>query len=226
MTAFGGPAMVAYIKEMSVNRHQWIDEETFKDGVALCQSIPGATAMQTAAYVGFRSKGIPGALASFVGFGLPAFIFMLVLSALYAKYHSVPKIISLFNGLQVIIVAIVAHASFSFGRTTFKNRRDVVLAITASVLFWAGVSPFLILIGAALAGTIFLRNDTIASASLSDKGTGAYHAKRLAVLVSAPLLGLLALLLAAPRLFTLSALMMKIDVFAFGGGLASLPLMV
>ena len=74
LTAFGGPAMVAYIQEMSVNRYKWLDDNAFKDGVVLCQSIPGATAMQTAAYVGFRSKGIPGALASFVGFGLPAFI--------------------------------------------------------------------------------------------------------------------------------------------------------
>jgi Chromate transport protein ChrA len=95
ITAFGGPAMVAYIKEMSVNRHKWLDEGTFKDGVVLCQSIPGATAMQTAAYVGLRARGIAGALASFVGFGLPAFMLMLMLSSLYTKYHAVPKVISL-----------------------------------------------------------------------------------------------------------------------------------
>jgi len=48
LTAFGGPAMIAYIRELSVNRNKWLDEETFKDGVSLCQSIPGATAMQMA----------------------------------------------------------------------------------------------------------------------------------------------------------------------------------
>ncbi len=48
LTAFGGPAMVAYIQEMSVNRYKWLDEDAFKDGVVLCQSIPGAAAMQTA----------------------------------------------------------------------------------------------------------------------------------------------------------------------------------
>jgi chromate transporter len=57
LTAFGGPAMVAYIKEMAVIRHKWLDEDKFKDGVALCQTIPGA-AMQTAAYVGLRARGI------------------------------------------------------------------------------------------------------------------------------------------------------------------------
>lgn|GEM_PF-3341362 len=52
LTAFGGPAMVAYIKEMAVASHKWLDDETFKNGVVLSQTVPGATAMQTAAYFG------------------------------------------------------------------------------------------------------------------------------------------------------------------------------
>ena len=74
LTAFGGPAMVAQIRELSTRRNQWLNETDFKNGVALCQSIPGATAMQTAAYVGLRGRGIPGAFAAYLGFGLPAFI--------------------------------------------------------------------------------------------------------------------------------------------------------
>src|SRR4030067_1848651 len=67
LTAFGGPAMIAYIKELSVNHNKWLDEETFKDGVSLCQAIPGATAMQMAAFVGLRSNGLIGALFSYAG---------------------------------------------------------------------------------------------------------------------------------------------------------------
>ncbi|MBM4043972.1 MAG: chromate ion transporter family chromate transporter, partial [Planctomycetes bacterium] len=52
LTAFGGPAMAAYIRELAVVREKWLSEDSFKSGVALCQSIPGATAMQVAAYVG------------------------------------------------------------------------------------------------------------------------------------------------------------------------------
>ena len=58
MAAFGGPAMVMYIKELSVKHNKWLDEETFKDGVGLCQSMPGATAMQMAAYVGLKTRGL------------------------------------------------------------------------------------------------------------------------------------------------------------------------
>jgi chromate transporter len=225
LTAFGGPAMVAYIREMAVNRRKWLDEETFKDGVVLCQSIPGATAMQTAAYVGLRTKGIPGAFSSFVGFGLPAFILMLALSSLYARYHELPRIISLFNGLQVIVVAIVANATYSFGKGTFKNYKDIILAIAASVLLWAGVSPFIVIIGAAFAGIMLLRSGGGIPLSTGGKESR-FNAKHFFVLILILPLMLFSLYLVNRKLFYLAELMMRIDLFAFGGGFASVPLML
>ena len=105
---------------------------SFDSGVALCQAIPGATAMQTAAYVGLRVRGIAGAAASFVGFGLPAFTLMPVLSALYARTQDLPAIISAFSGLRAIIVALVANAAVSFGKTSLKRWPQVLIAALAA----------------------------------------------------------------------------------------------
>jgi hypothetical protein len=94
-TAFGGPAMIAYMRTMAVEQRQWLEENTFRDGVVLCQTIPGATAMQMSAYIGLRVQGVTGAAASFVGFGLPAFLLMVVLSALYIRTQTVPTVVAL-----------------------------------------------------------------------------------------------------------------------------------
>jgi chromate transporter len=77
-----------------------LQEEEFRDGIALCQSLPGATAMQMAAFTGLRVRGFRGAFASYVGFGLPAFLLMLLLSVLYAHYHDLSGVTPLFIGLQ------------------------------------------------------------------------------------------------------------------------------
>jgi len=106
VTAFGGPAMVAYIRDLAVGKKRWLSEESFRDGTALCQSIPGATAMQTAAYVGLRVRGVRGALATFVGFGLPAFLLMLGLSRIYEVSRNIHLVASAFGGLQVMVVAL------------------------------------------------------------------------------------------------------------------------
>ena len=59
ITAFGGPSMVAYMRDLAVTRKRWLSTATFDEGVALCQTLPGATAMQCAAYVGLSRRGLP-----------------------------------------------------------------------------------------------------------------------------------------------------------------------
>jgi chromate transporter len=118
ITAFGGPAMIAYIRRLAVERKRWLDDETLLSGVALCQTIPGATSMQMSAFVGLRVRGVAGAAASFIGFVLPAFAIMVVLGVIYTRVSSLPAVISVFSGLHVLVVAIVANATFFFGKTT------------------------------------------------------------------------------------------------------------
>jgi chromate transporter len=225
LTAFGGPAMVAYIGELAVKRKKWLDQLTFKTGVALAQSIPGATAMQTAAYVGLRVRGIPGALASYVGFGLPAFLFMVILSSLYAASRDLPWVTSLFHGLQVIVVAVVANATYTFGRGTLRKYVDFLVAAASAGAFWLGVSPFYVIVGAAIAAIIVFKSEA-AQAPTDARAAAPLPITYIVALLIALIIGLLCLYLAKPKLFTLALLMLKIDLFAFGGGFASLPLML
>lgn len=226
LTAFGGPAMVAYIKELSVNRSKWLDENTFKNGVALCQSIPGATAMQMAAYVGLKTKGVAGALASYIGFGLPAFVLMHILAAVYVSAHNIPQVVSLFNGLQIIVVAIIANATYSFGKGIRKDYKDILLAAAAAVLFWLGISPFVVIMCSAFAGIFFFRGSGYISSSIFSVEHGNTLLKQAVLLILISLAGLAGLYFADIKLFKLAALMLRIDLFAFGGGFASLPLML
>ena len=182
--------------------------------------------MQTAAYVGMKARGVQGALLSYVGFGLPAFALMMLLSSLYAAYHAVPGVASLFSGLQVLVCAIVANAAWFFGRTTLKNSADLVFAVAAALLFWAGASPFLIIVGAALARILIPGSaGNIPSAEIQGD-PDRHYVKHLAMLLLVLAAVLLTLSLIDKKLFDLAALMMRIDLFAFGGGFASVPLML
>jgi len=226
LTAFGGPAMVAHIRELSTERHQWIEEIDFKNGVALCQSIPGAIAMQVAAYVGLKVRGISGALAAYIGFGLPAFIFMLILSVLYARFNNLPKFISLFNGLQVIVVAIIFHATYSFGRNIANNYKSLIVALLSAISFWFGISPFIVIIGAGTLGMAFLKVSASRTVTNSKTKETQWSARQIAGLLVAFLICFTGLYFLSAILFNLAAVMLKIDIFAFGGGFASLPLML
>jgi chromate transporter len=225
ITAFGGPAMIAHIRELSVIRNRWLREETFKDGVVLCQSMPGATAMQMAAYVGLRAGGLRGAITSFVGFGLPAFVLMLVLSACYTGSSELPPVVSLFHGLQVVVVAIVANATFLFGRDIGKRPGDLFIAPVSAALFWLGVSPFAVIVGAAIAGIVLFKDSTLPPSSGKNGEKPGQVPKPILLFLGLAGAAVAGLYFADRKLYHLANVMLRIDLFAFGGGFASVPLM-
>ena len=216
--------MVPYIGKMAVDQKKWLDEGTFRDGVALCQTIPGATAMQTSAYVGFRVRGVAGAAVSFIGFALPAFLLMIGLSAFYAHSYTLPPVISIFNGLQTVVVAIVANATVSFGKTSLKGFRDVIIAMMAAGMFGLGISPIMVILLAAFLGALLYKKDSLRSLSVSSLRRS-NSARPLLIITSVAALAFVVLFFVERKLFDLAAMMFRIDLFAFGGGFASMPLM-
>ena len=224
LTAFGGPAMVAYIKRMTVDREHWINEKSFRDGISFCQMIPGATAMQTSAYVGLRIRGWAGALAAFIGFGMPAFVIMVILAVFYSQTATLPASIAIFRGLQVIIVAIIANAAISFGRSSLKKWLHGMIAMIAAGLFFFGVPPILVILLAGFLGLVFVHEEAPVprSKEIVTSHKISYSFIRLIAFAG----GIFFLLYLFQRdFFDLALTMTKIDIFAFGGGFASLPLM-
>lgn len=216
--------MVAYIQRLAVDREHWMEEESFRGGVSFCQMVPGATAMQTAAYVGLGIRGWMGALASFVGFGLPAFVIMIILASVYVQTAALPASLAIFRGLQVITVAIIASAAISFGRSSLKKWVHGIIALVAAGLFFYGVSPIIVILLAGLLGYLFVRGES--PAPYSEKMVIDRSVTR-AFIGLITVVGAIYLLLFLIRrdLFDLAFTMTSIDVFAFGGGFAALPLM-
>ncbi len=150
---------------------------------------------------------------------------MLLLSWAYMRLGNLPWVISLFNGLQVIVVAIVANAAYAFGRGAVKHYLDAIIAVLAATAFWYGISPFLVILCAALFGIIAFRTTSPVIPDRTEASHGAFI--RQLTIPIAVIAVFLALILAVNRgWFTLALLMMKIDLFAFGGGFASVPLML
>jgi chromate transporter len=162
-TAYGGPAMMAYLKGDLVGKRRWLSEQDFKEGMALCQVIPGATMVQMCTYTGYRLHGIQGALAAALGFVLPALLLMTGLSAAYFTFGELALVKALFRGLGAIVVAIILNACVSLARTTVHGWGGAVLAVLAFAALALGVNLVLVLAGAALLALVFFHGEKVAS---------------------------------------------------------------
>src|SRR4030042_4040032 len=126
-TAYGGPAIAQHMKKTIVKDLGWLKEPEFMQGIALCQLLPAAAFGQMSAYIGYRLRGIGGALVCMAGFVLPAFILILILSAIYFRFGDLWIVQSLFKGLAPIIVAIVLDAFINFGKPMVKDWKTVII---------------------------------------------------------------------------------------------------
>jgi chromate transporter len=142
--------MMAYLKSDLVGKRRWLAEQEFKEGMALCQVIPGATMVQMCAYTGYRLRGVPGALAAALGFVLPAFLLMVGLSAAYFAFGELALIKALFRGLAAVVVAIILNACVSLTRTAVHGWQGLLLVALAFVALALRVNLVLVLLGAAL----------------------------------------------------------------------------
>ena len=102
---------------------------------------------------------------------------------------------------------------------------DFLVAAASAGAFWLGVSPFYVIVGAAIFAIIIFKTDA-AQAPAGARAAAPLLATHVVALLLVVMVGLLCLYLAKPKLLMLTLLMLKIDLFAFGGGFASLPLML
>jgi chromate transport protein ChrA len=170
--------------------------------------------MQMAAYIGLKLRGVQGAIFAFVGFGLPAFLLMSVLSMAYSRTYSLPAVTSIFNGLQAVIVAVMANATLAFGRTSLSHWKDAIIALVAAGLFGFMANPVFIVALSALLGILLT--------SWPNAAKNAIHADQIKPTTLSLLIllvvfgaGFVLLLMLRKELFELAILMSKVDLLAF-----------
>jgi len=82
-----------------------------------------------------------------------------MVSAIYAHASSLPSVVSLFSGIQTLVVAIVTSATESFGKTSLNEFDGAVIAGIVAAVFGAGATPILVILLAALSGPLLHKSD-------------------------------------------------------------------
>jgi chromate transporter len=151
--AWGGPAaQISMIKQECVDREHWISGESFAKLLAVYQVLPGPEAHELCVYFGRLRGGKLGGFLAGLGFMLPGFVLMLVLSVVYVEAHLASHLENLFYGLTAAVAGLVARALVRF---TGNFVTDVPLAVIAVAAFAAtaalSASFVLVLLGGGLA---------------------------------------------------------------------------
>jgi chromate transporter len=186
LTSFGGPAAhVALMRDEFVRRRRWLDDAAFIDLLGAANLIPGPTSTELAMHIGHRRAGRAGLVVAGLAFLLPAVVIVAVLAWVYVEQGQRPAIGALLAGVAPVVVAIVAHAGWSIGRTVVRTPFAAVLLAATVGTALAGVPEIAVLLAAGLVALAWLRWSNGAGA-LAVASPGTAFATGAAVAVSVP----------------------------------------
>lgn len=155
LTAFG-MAIIQKIRTMVIDNH-WLNEEEVNEGMAMVQLYPGPLMVDFSAYVGYKLRGVIGAILATTGFVLPTFVLMSVLSELYFSSGNLPWVHSLFLGLEALVVGIVLNVTLEMGGRNLQTRTQAIIMMLAFVALLFKVNSVLIVLVALALGAWLIR---------------------------------------------------------------------
>lgn len=155
-TIGGGYAMIPIIEEEIVTKREWISIEEFLDLLAIAQSTPGILAVNISIFLGYKLKGIKGAIISTLGSILPSFIIILTIALFFRTFKDNEYVEKIFKGIRPGVVALIAAPTFSMAKSAKISKYNIWIPISSALLIWLlGVSPIWIIAIAGVSGYVW-----------------------------------------------------------------------
>jgi chromate transporter len=113
LLGFGGPvALVGQMEREMVGDKKWLTKDEMREGLAVCQSLPGPLAIQVGIWISYIRGGFWGAWAGGWAFILPNFIIVTALGALYVHFGGLPWVTAVFYGVSPAVIALILHSCY------------------------------------------------------------------------------------------------------------------
>lgn len=158
VTFGGGYAMIPVIEREVVEKNKWVKTKDVAEVFAIAESIPGAIAINSATFIGYRLAGIKGAIAAMLGVLLPTFCIVIILSILFIYVKDNPYVEAAFTGIRAAIVALITYAAVKIGKTAVYDKTTwVISGITVLVLFFLKFHPVLVILSGILIGILIVK---------------------------------------------------------------------
>lgn len=147
-----GGASVGIMQTEVQEKRAWVSKSQFLEGLALVNTLPGPSGIQTGIFLGYSRAGWWGGVLAGLGFILPGFCMLLALTLLYHHYGALPRIRHAFYGLNPVVVGIFAMSVYRLGLAAVREWTHVLLTVASALaigLTPLGIVPTLLLAGAA-----------------------------------------------------------------------------
>lgn len=137
LMGFGG--VMVWARRAIVEQHKWMTAQQFNETFALCHFLPGPNIVNLSVVFGARFRGLPGAVAAFLGLVLPPVLIVLCLAVLYARYGEVEALRRTLAGVVCATAGLFFATVVKMMQPIVKQQSVVALLIIAAVFAAIGI---------------------------------------------------------------------------------------
>ncbi len=161
---FGGGAAMIGLLEDRMNRKGWLSGEEVLDCIAVAQTLPGVIAVNMSVYVGYRMKGLKGALVSVLGMVLPSFVIIIIIAKFMDNFGENPYVNGALKGIRAATCGLILATAIRLAKQTFSKVKDSKADSALSILLFAasfllisvmGVDALWVILGGTIIGIAY-----------------------------------------------------------------------
>lgn len=151
----GGYAMLPMLQREVVEKYKWATNDELLDYYAIGQCTPGVIAVNTATFIGYKLKGIPGAIFATLGVVTPSMIIIGLIAAFISNFRDLEVVQWAFSGVRAAVVALILSAVIKIGKKSIVDIFTALIFVVVAVLsFVTDLSPVIFVVTAAVCGLI------------------------------------------------------------------------
>ena len=154
----GGYAMLPILQREVVEKRGWATENELMDYYAIGQCTPGVIAVNTSTFIGYRLRGVPGAIVATAGMVFPSLVIIPIIAAFIQQFAHLAVVQHAFAGIRVCVCVLIFNAVLKLLKKSVVDKRTaaIFLIVMAGSLF-LHISPVWFVVVSAVAG-ILLKN--------------------------------------------------------------------
>ena len=155
LTFGGGLAMLPMIQKEIVEKHHWASEDEILDYYAIGQLTPGIIAVNTATFVGHKTKGILGGIFATLGVVCPSVIIITLIAAFLKNFMDYEIVQHAFSGIRVAVCVLIGIAIYKLAKKNVKSKIDLCIAIAVFVIVtFTNISSVYVIVAAVVLGLL------------------------------------------------------------------------
>ena len=155
VTFGGGMAMMPILQREIVQNKQWITDEEVIDYFALSQGLPGILAINVAAMIGYRKRGLSGDIAASLGTVSPCILIITILTSFISNFRDIEIIQHAFAGITLGATALIFSAIVGLWKKSVVDKICLaIFVITAAIMFVFDISPVILIIISGVIGIL------------------------------------------------------------------------